>query len=338
MQEIIVLVDYQGAFYCPHKGTSQATDLDRTAFFFKQEGVAQRVLHFEDVDFRASSYENVPMLYQSSQDRGLHYKSYIEDVLLGLHLQGARLIPDLFKFRAHHNKAFQEVLRDLGVFGAGAKSLCAHSFGTLEALAERASTLPYPAVIKAAAGDTGANVCLVRDQKEALKVARRISRTWKIRDHLDNFFLKWQKPGFQAKSTHRRKFIVQTYIPGLDFDFKILAFGDRYFAEVRGVRPGDFRASGSKVPRAWPTSISTAVLDFVDEIFKACDVPFASIDILFDGKQAYLGEIQFLRFGTKPLIQAPHYWHKGVDGWHTVAGTFDWEQELVRAISQFLKK
>ncbi|MCP4199209.1 MAG: hypothetical protein GY762_18850 [Proteobacteria bacterium] len=334
---ILVLVDYKGELYCPHKRTAITTNLKSTARFFEEAGYVQTVQHFEDVDFRQESYKGVPVLYQSSQDGELYYKGYIEDILLGLYLSSAMLIPDFFKFRAHHNKVFQEVLRDIGALGISAKRLRSFSFGTYESFAKKAASLAYPVVLKPAAGDSSDNVYLVHNPKQALNAARRLSRTWSLNDVMTNLHFTMTRPGFQPASYHRGKIIAQEYVPDLDHDFKILAFGGRYFVEKRGVRAGDFRASGSSVTRVWPESLPVQILDSAEQLFKTCDVPYASIDILFDGKNAFLGEVQFLRFGTKPLVEAPHYWKRTSSEWKLIRGNYSWEEELVRAVVWFLK-
>jgi hypothetical protein len=336
-KRVLVLVDYKGEFYCPHKRTATTTDLNFTARLFEKAGYFQTVQHFEDVDFRQESYKGVPVLYQSSQDRELYYKGYIEDILLGLHLSGAMLIPDFFKFRAHHNKVFQEVLRDIGALGISAKRLRSFSFGTYESFAKSANSLPYPVVLKPAAGDSSDNVCLVHNPKQALKAAKRLSRTWSLNDVMTNLHFTMTRSRFQSDSYHRRKIIAQEYVPDLDHDFKILAFGDRYFVEKRGVRASDFRASGSSVTRVWPDSLPVQILDSAEQLFTSCDAPYASIDILFDGKNALLGEVQFLRFGTKPLVEAPHCWKRNSSEWRLIPGDYNWEEELVRAVVWFLK-
>ncbi len=86
---------------------------------------------FVDIDFIRHSYTDSWVLYQSSEDPDLLYKGYLEDILFGMQLQGAKLIPTLEFFRAHHNKVFMEVLRNV----RGPKriqNIRAWTFGTLE--------------------------------------------------------------------------------------------------------------------------------------------------------------------------------------------------------------
>ena len=336
--EITVLIDYKGQLYCPHKRTAQATDLAHTERLFAAQGIRQVVRNFEDLDLRTEDFRDRWVLYQSSQDPGLHYKSYIEDVILALHLQGARLMPEFHLFRAHHNKVFMELLRD--ICGEPAlQSVRARHFGTFDAFDKVADDLQYPVVLKAAAGDSGRGVRLARNANEARDAARILSWTPAPRSLRLNLVRKATVAGFRPDSWRRGKFIVQDFIPGLDRDYKCLAFGDRYFWEERGTRPGDFRASGSAVERVWPKEEPPGLLDFLETAFRTFDAPWASIDVMHDGAAFHLGEIQFLRFGTKPLKEVPHHWRRGDGGaWERVDEVRIWEEELVRAAVQFMNR
>lgn len=49
---------------------------------------------------------NTSILNTSSEDNGYHYKDYIEDIILGLYLQGAILLPEYKYLRANNNKVY----------------------------------------------------------------------------------------------------------------------------------------------------------------------------------------------------------------------------------------
>jgi hypothetical protein len=74
--------------------------------YFREQGYETVFIRYAEIDFRDMNFKDQYVLYQSSEDRGLYYKSYIEDMLLGMQLQGAILIPGFHAFRAHHNKVF----------------------------------------------------------------------------------------------------------------------------------------------------------------------------------------------------------------------------------------
>jgi hypothetical protein len=109
--EILLLTDYRNQFYESVRSRGESLNLELIGRYLAEMGYTLRVMQFCDVEFQPGYFKNRNILYQSSEDKGLFYKDYIEDILLGLTLQGANLIPDFPKFRAHHNKSFMEILR-----------------------------------------------------------------------------------------------------------------------------------------------------------------------------------------------------------------------------------
>ena len=111
--KLYLLTDYRGQFYSSIRAHGASMDLTRLADKFKDLGISLVQQSIAGIDFKTARFKGSYVLYQSSEDPGLHYKDFIEDILLGLHLQGAKLIPGFHLFRAHHNKVFMEILRDL---------------------------------------------------------------------------------------------------------------------------------------------------------------------------------------------------------------------------------
>lgn len=335
-RRITLLVDYKQEYFPPHKHTSTTMNLDRLGRRFLDRGFELRIIPFKDVDFRHDDWRGRLVLYQSSQDPGLHYRSYIEDVILGLKLQGAVLIPEYHLMRAHHNKVFMEILRDLSPLEE-VKSLRSRSYGTYEDFVHDIDHIRFPAVIKGAYGDTSRAVALIRNGVEARLLARRLSRTvpgpgevWK------NVYRKVFTSGWELDSWHRGKFIVQEFVPDLDHDWKTVVFGPKLFVSVRPTRKGDFRASGSSGARTYPGETPEGLLDFIEKVFSSFQAPFASVDVLHDGRRFYLGEIQFVRFGTGPLIRNTHHFRR-VDGeWIRVDGRCEWEREFAECIARYV--
>ena len=112
-REILLITDYRNQFYESVRSHGASMDLARMEKYFSNRGYNLKVMQFREIDFQSNDYKGYSILYQSSEDRGLLYKDYIEDILLGLDMQGAHLIPDFPKFRAHHNKVFMEILRNI---------------------------------------------------------------------------------------------------------------------------------------------------------------------------------------------------------------------------------
>ena len=109
MKRIHLFLDYRDTFYSSlaNMATLCSMDVPLLVQGFRDMGCEIVVKHYPDVDFRKDDYRGEHILYQSSEDRGLQYRSYIEDILLGLQLQGPYLMPK-FPTSAHHNKVFME--------------------------------------------------------------------------------------------------------------------------------------------------------------------------------------------------------------------------------------
>lgn len=335
-RDLLLLVDYKDEYFPPHKGTSTITDLDRLGRCFAELGYDLTVKRFADVDFRTQDHDGRPVLYQSAQDPDLNYKSYLEDVLLGLKMQGAVLIPRFHLFRAHHNKAFLEILRDLNPVEE-VRSLRSRVYGSYSEFDRDADSLTYPAVIKPSAGDSGRGVALVRTPRQARMHALRASLALDRRELWRNAYRRTFMKGWRPDSFAKRKFIVQEFVPGLDHDWKVIVFGPKYFVTTRPTRSSDFRASGSRAPRSYPTKLPDGLLDFLEKVFTAFHAPFASIDVMHDGQRFYLGEIQFVRFGTGAVIRTPQHFRR-VDGrWTCIPGRSEWEPELALCIAHHLE-
>jgi hypothetical protein len=131
MEQVFLLTDYRGQFYSSTKYKGASVDLERLKNYFTELGFELVTVPFSKVDFRTQNYKNKWVLYQSSEDPGLFYRSYIDDIITGLFLQGAKLIPSLAQFKAHHNKHFMEILRDLHESSL-IKNICAKRYGTHE--------------------------------------------------------------------------------------------------------------------------------------------------------------------------------------------------------------
>lgn len=127
----MILVDDRGQFYSSTKEQGASMDVNIVAGKLKKLGYTVVVRGFSELIFGEESYEDFFVLYQSTEDPDLRYKDYIEDVLLGLKVSGAKLIPQFEYFRAHHNKVFMEILRQKMNYGGYSKSF---HFGTLEEL------------------------------------------------------------------------------------------------------------------------------------------------------------------------------------------------------------
>ncbi len=339
MTRIQILTDYRNTFFStvrsPH--TLPTMDVNRLVENFRSAGFTPEVTSFRDLDL-SSDLQGVPVLYTSSEDVGLEYKSWIEDLVLALETSGARTIPSYRFLRAHHNKVMMEALRTQ-LFPKEAARLNTRSFGSYEDLVSADLQGRWPKVIKTSEGAGSLNVSLVNNRPELLKEAWRISRTRNfdeiVREHGKRIL---RRGRHHAKSLHRQKFIVQDLIPGLTGDFKVLKFGDRYYTLWRQNRPGDFRASGSGIFDFHDTHgvERAALLEYAEHVAETLGTPTASLDVGFDGHDFHLIEFQCLHFGTLTAERSTHYYTRSGGSWQQVAERCDIEAVFCEAIVQHL--
>ncbi|WP_422739379.1 hypothetical protein ACN263_09180 [Micromonospora sp. WMMD729] len=340
MTRILILTDYRGTFYSTARTRHGlcTMDLDRITTHFSEAGLRPEVVRFVDLDL-TEDLSGVPVLYTSSEDEGLHYKSWIEDLVLALETRGAWVIPGYRYLRAHHNKVMMEALR-AQLFPRAARRLGTRTFGTFEELAATVLDGSWPKVLKSAHGAGSQFVARAGDHHELLRTARTLSRTHDRREAAREHGRRLLRRDHHARSLHRQKFLVQAMIPGLAGDFKVLRLGERYYTLYRRNRAGDFRASGSGdfdfhdmagVDR-------DALLDYAEQVSDALGTPLTSMDIAHDGTAFHLIEFQCLHFGTVTAENSTGYHVRRDGGWGYVEETCDIEAVFCEAIVGHLRQ
>lgn len=333
-REIILLLDYRDQFYFSTRYRGASVDIEKLHTEFKKQGHTLFVKSFTDINFRTQNYSGKYILYQSSEDPGLRYKDYIEDIIYGLLLQGAILIPEFKYFRAHHNKVFMEVLRDI-LSIPEVKNIESCKFGTYEEYKKNLSLDVGKKVLKPGVGTRSRGVSLLSKDHEKNILPKKISRSFT----LENFKLwisgLWTGKPYTLMSNHRKKFIVQNYIEGLKGDYRVLVYGEKLYAVFRGNRKNDFRASGSRI-LDFNVDVPDSVLDFAQNVYKAFNVPFMSLDIGFKDGESYLFEFQCISLGQYTLEKSSFYFCKKDDRWIKIPEVPFLERELASSVVGYI--
>jgi glutathione synthase/RimK-type ligase-like ATP-grasp enzyme len=307
-RKIYILLDYLNTLYSKDS-TFYGLDLENVKKYFISNDYDPVFIQYSEIDFRKQNYYKQLIIYQSSEDKDHKYKNYINDMLLGLKLQGAHLIPDYKYFVAHDNKVFSEILRDLSSHN-GIKNIVSKKLGTYEEFLAIHKSIPLPAVFKLSSGALSRGVKLIIDNKKNIKDIHRLSKTLyhrKLSTLIKKPFVplkaflfavigqKRQKTD-NPKSKNREKFILQNYIPNLRYDYKVLVFDSKYYVLKRETRANDFRASGSGLIH-WIENPPPELLEFAQSVFKSFTVPFISLDIGHREDEFFLFEFQIIYFG-----------------------------------------
>ena len=334
-KQLYILLDYYGRFY--HEWDAKDFRLSKFEDYLNKNGFSPIILKFCDIDFKKHNFKDEIVLYSSCE--GGQYKDYIEDILLGIQLRGGILIPNFYLFRAHENKSFQQVYRDIRDFG----NLNGKAFGALKDFSDRVGNQEFPIVIKAAEGCGSRKVYLLNDLKSANRVVKKLSNCidCRIKRLLDQYkaiiAVKLGKRRYvRIHENKTRKFVIQDYVPNLDSDWKVLVFGNKYYILNRKVRKRDFRASGSGMFSFLDPP--DGLLDFAKLVYDKIESPYASLDIANKGKEFHLLEFQALYFGLYTVLNAEYHFEQEEDCWRKVPGKAIIEKEMADSILHFVKR
>jgi glutathione synthase/RimK-type ligase-like ATP-grasp enzyme len=335
MIPIYILTDYKSRFETKYTSipyrSGQNKDLLKKAF--EGKGIQVNFINFPEISFR-DNLKNKYFLYCGSEDQSGFYKSYIEDVVFGLEKAGAIVIPSFIYLKAHHNKIFMEILRDLSL-EEEIKNIKSLYFGSFEEIKNYKKNILWPVVFKPAYGSMSKGVGLAKNMFELKKLIKKSSRTYNFLGEIKDIIRKKIYTGYIPDSKYRKKFIIQTFIPNISGDWKILIYGNKYFILKRKNRNNDFRASGGGL-LSYERQIPNGLLDFAEKVFKTFSVPNISLDIGYNGKEFYLFEFQFIYFGTYTIEHSDFYFIKRNNVWTLIEKKSVLEEVFAESIANYI--
>lgn len=316
-------------------------DINRLINGFKKRGYDIQKKKFSEFDTN-DSYKDVFVLYHISEDVFTIYKSYVEDIICFLYRQGAVLLPCCDYARAHHNKIYMEMLRS-EFTNNELKSIKTKYFGNAIEALQSSEILDYPVVIKIANGAGSRGVALANNKEEFEKKVKKICRGNYYSSFADMIKKMVKKVLICVRFRHDDvdryfgKIIVQTFVPNLSGDYKVLYFGGKYYTLKRLNRDNDFRASGSGKLFPVPDEEMLGLLEFAQKVVKEIDFPIIGIDIAYDGEKYHLLEFQMIHLGPYTLSMS-NYYHINENGkWKKVVEKSNLEEEFVRSIDLYIR-
>jgi glutathione synthase/RimK-type ligase-like ATP-grasp enzyme len=340
MIEIIILTDYKGRF------GSKSNDIPYRSGFNKKK-IAEEFyknnfkvtyISFHDIVWDKAKWMNKYVIYTSSEEKGLEYKSFIEDVILGLENFGAICLPNFLHLKANNNKVFMEIFAQSIHENLNLKSLV---FGSIEETlnAYKNKIYKFPVVVKKAAGAKSRGVYLVKNEKELIQAIKKAQNTFSFKSYLYELLRARKHKGYQVESQYQNKIVIQPFIENLKNDWKVLIFSKDYYVLNRGIKKNDFRASGSgyNYKAGSSSEIPHEVLDYCKSFFEAFDIPNMSIDVAYDGEKCYIIEFQSLYFGTSTILMSDDFYSFEEGKWVIKPIEKDIEKIYANSIVNYLK-
>jgi glutathione synthase/RimK-type ligase-like ATP-grasp enzyme len=326
-----MLTDYKG-FFRQHMSDRVSMDKEKMKEVLVENGYSVCEYRYEEIANQKNVLKDKIIIYTSSQN--MRYKNYIDDLLYSLNKNNV-LIPNYDIFRSHENKGYQEIYkRELGI-----QSLRYQYYANETSLSDTKSIdISYPLIVKKTYGCSSSNVFLVESHNELRKLIKKINskhffENFSIKKFINEHVLR-KNQYYDEK--YMGQFLLQEYIEGLQNDWKVLVFNDKYYALNREVRNNDFRASGSgKLSFNEP---SEDILNYAKDIFSIMNVPFISLDIAYKNGNCYLIEFQGTHFGPYTIINSDSYFMQKDGEWIKIQKKSNFEHEYATSIVKFLNK
>ena len=139
-------------------------------------------------------------------------------------------------------------------------------------------------------------------------------------------------------SNNRKKFIIQNFVSALDGDFRILAYGEKYYVVFRKNRKNNFTASGSG-NLDFDAELPFGLLDYAKVVYKKLNTPYVSLDIGYKDGEFFLFEFQCLCLGQYTLEKSKSHYKQSLNSeWEKVQETPDLEREIAVTVSSYIKE
>jgi glutathione synthase/RimK-type ligase-like ATP-grasp enzyme len=192
---------------------------------------------------------------------------------------------------------------------------------------EWARSAEYPLVIKLWSGAGSCNVGLVSSFDEAGLWIKK-SFGWGLHSLKDDFSEHWpigkrrikaalkllikgdipvRKVAEHAWDLHKNYVLFQEFLPGNEFDHRIVVIGNRAFAFRRFNKPNDFRASGSSEKDVDPEGVDIEAVRLAILVSRKLKTQSIAIDCLRRGEERVVGEISYT-YPHWTVHQCPGHW------------------------------
>lgn len=310
-------------FFGQREDRWKGLDVEKLKLYFDIHGFDTILTNYDNIINNIETIEDSYIFYTSSQNH--IYRQMIEDVMFLLREKNI-LLPPFDFLKAHENKGYQELLRrKLGIL-----SLKSYYFSNVSDIEKY--SFDFPLVFKPVSGAGSKGVAIVNSKREIYNlISLKDKWYWKYSNRKKNFHE-------TIRYKYERQtggFTLQEFLPGLDSDYKVLVFGEKYYVVNRKVRPGDFRASGSGSFEH--IGLNKELLIYAKSIFEKLGVPFASLDICKYNEKYFLIEFQCMHLGPLVMLGSQGYFHYD-DKWCFSEELPDLEKAYSESVIHYIEK
>lgn len=263
---------------------------------------------------------------------------FAKQLLYSVEAAGKKVFPDFHTVWHFDDKLGQKYL--LEAIGAPLVPVWVF-YDKAEAL-EWINLTTFPKVFKLSRGAGSQNVRLIKTKRDAEKLVRRaFSKGFPAYYALGSIKERWRKyrlgrtdfrdlaegvlrfaipPPYSRRTGYARDYIYfQEFIPGNNFDIRIIVVGDKAFGIKRMVRNGDFRASGSGMILYEKENFDDQTVRLAFLMAEKLNSQCAAFDFIYSGTNIYVVELSY-GFAKEGYDACLGYWDKELQ-WY--AGHFN---------------
>ncbi|MFH5833525.1 RimK family alpha-L-glutamate ligase [Halalkalibaculum sp. DA3122] len=273
---------------------------------------------------------------------------FAKQLIFALQTAGKKVFPDFYTGWHFDDKVGQKYLLE----AIGAPAVPSYVFYNKQEALNWVENTTFPKVFKLRRGAGSAHVKLVNNRSEAARLVHRaFSRGFSQYDKVANLKDRWYKfrkgktswwdvtKGILrlARTTEFARIIgpekgyvyFQDFIPGNDYDIRVIVIDGKAFAIKRLVREGDFRASGSGHVLFEKKHFDEETIRLSQEVAEKVQSQCLAIDYVYDKEnRPFIVELSY-GFVKEVYYNCEGYWDRQLN-WHQ--GRFDAQGWMVESL------
>lgn len=228
---------------------------------------------------------------------------------------GIPTLPGTTMAASYRDKVAQQYLLE----AAGIPTPQTWVFHDADSAREFIAAAPFPLVVKLPSGRGSKNVALLKSRSEAERCIsvlfhNGVRHLWQALGSRRRFFLRQSREAVAMLRgagicRDRQGWVAffQEFLPGNQFDTRVIVIGRYACALRRHNRPNDFRASGGGGLDWDQAEIDPAAVSLGYRVSRALDMPFVAIDVIYRDKEPVVCEINF-SYVAWGAHYCPGYW------------------------------
>jgi len=261
---------------------------------------------------------------------------FARQLTFSLAKKGMKIFPDINTAWHYDDKVGQKYLLE----ALGAPLVKSYVFYSRREAMHWIDTVTFPKVFKLRVGSSSINVSLAKTKRQAKKFVNtgfgkgflHINRVFRFKDSLR--WLKRDKnlPAMKGvMSGFARLFITteverfsrlqkgyiyfQDFIPGNNYDTRLIVIGNRCFGARRYCREGDFRASGSGMSKYEPELLDKKCIQSAFDVAKKTGAQSVAFDFIWENQVPKIVEMSYCFPMGLIADQCQGYWDSNLN-WH----------------------